>query len=275
VSTRERWQRHLRVHPVRPTRHLLGGVVTTWTAVFQNAGRGTKRQAEQAWAHIGHASADVDFAVVVEVDEGDKGYSDHTLAANAMRHMHAAPNLTNSREMLWVADPKLIVGGGVRRGGRSVRHWSPPRPVHYTDLRKQRGRALRVIYAHPAAGAGRQGRNRPTWARPLLQTSWDASIHAIAELIQAGHAKGYDVALLTDANSRILEPVLAREIPGIHCTRLFVDMPDYGLCWPAKDATVSRVKAQTFANPIEPKLHQGHHVRWRVSGKSNANAASK
>lgn len=242
--------------------------MTTWTAVFQNAGRGTAHQAEQAWANIAHASAHADFAVVVEVDEGDKGYSDHKLAAKAMSHMHAAPNLADSHEMLWVRDPKLIVGGGIRRGGRSVRHWSPARPARYTDLRKQHGRTLRVIYAHPAAGAGKQGRNRPAWARPLLQTSWDSTIAAIVDLIRDGHDKGYDVALLTDANSRILEPVLARELKPLRSARLFVDMPDYGLFWPAKGAEVSRIKADTFANPIEPKLHQGHHVRWRVSAKS-------
>lgn len=109
----------------------------------------------------------------------------------------------------------------------AVRHWSPRRSVLVVNLQDE---PESLVGCHPAAGANGQG-DRPKWAIPLLQVSWDNTIEQMNRVKKRLHSHGRNVTTLIDANAGITKvyPLLPGEQVVWH------DATDWGRVWPAAE----------------------------------------
>lgn len=147
--------------------------------------------------------------VLVEINEGD----DNNELAIA-RHVFAGwqffctetrevaaitPDFEDARAHVhWVADS-------------AVEKWSPRRSINALHL----GDDLpSVLFGHYAAGAHGQG-DRPDWAKPLLNTSWDNTRAKHAVVQQNLHSRRRDLVWLADVNAYQL-PRLRGEQTIVH-----------------------------------------------------------
>lgn len=107
----------------------------------------------------------------------------------------------------------------------AVRQWSPRRSVLVVHLADE---SESLIGCHPAAGANGQG-DRPKWARPLLQTSWDSTVLKLNQIKKRLHSVGRNQTSMLDANaySARVYPLLPGE------KTVFQDDTDWGRAWPA------------------------------------------
>lgn len=107
----------------------------------------------------------------------------------------------------------------------SVRRWSPRRSVLVVNLKDE---PHSLIGCHPPAGANGQG-DRPKWAVPLLQSSWNGTILRMNQVKKRLHQRGRHVTTLIDANaySTKVYPLLPGEQVVWH------DDTDWGRVWPA------------------------------------------
>lgn len=79
----------------------------------------------------------------------------------------------------------------------AVEHWSPQRSINLLHLGDD---DPTVLFGHYAAGAHGQG-DRPDWAKPLLDTSWDNTRARHVQVQQRLHLRGHDVVWLADVNN--------------------------------------------------------------------------
>lgn len=107
----------------------------------------------------------------------------------------------------------------------AVRQWSPRRSILVVNLADE---PESLIGVHPAAGANGQG-DRPRWAIPLLQTSWDLTIDKRNKIKRRLHARGRNVTEMADLNAYDLKTVPL--MPGEHV--VWHDQTDWGRVWPA------------------------------------------
>lgn len=132
----------------------------------------------------------------------------------------------------------------------SVRLWSPRRSILIVDLADE---SESIFAAHPAAGANGQG-ERPKWARPLLQTSWDLTMKRLALEKKRRHQMGRHCTTQIDANaySTKVYPLM----PGEKV--VWQDDTDWGRVWPA--AGCRAVFQDKGRIDFHLDSHDGHHM---------------
>lgn len=132
----------------------------------------------------------------------------------------------------------------------SVRLWSPRRSVLVVKLADE-DEAL--IGCHPAAGANGQG-DRPKWARPLLQTSWDLTMAKKAQVKTHLHRRGINITDIEDANA--YSKKIYKLLPGEQT--VFQDDTDWGRVWPAEGHRA----AFQYHGRIDLHIdsHDGHYI---------------
>lgn len=221
--------------------------------IFANLGRGTRNEAKRSWASLAEASNehDVDVTAVVEVDEGDSGYSDRKFAARFFKGWRK--RLLKHRTVILVNPKRRTTNTALTPAGRAVKHWSPGRYVAESRILAKIGPAITVIVVHYAAGF-RNGA-RPSWARPLLRLSWLKTLRTHRKRIRNARVRGDHVVTLFDGNDRKFD------VESLHrdADLLFSDGVDRGAAIPARGYRVKRHKDQPVHTYIE-RHHQGHLV---------------
>lgn len=135
----------------------------------------------------------------------------------------------------------------------SVRLWSPRRSVLVVNLADE---PEALIGCHPPAGANGQG-DRPKWARPLLQTSWDQTVDKLARVKRGLHARGKNVTTMIDANA--YSKKVYKLLPGERI--VWQDDTDWGRVWPGPAFR----PAFEYRGTIDLKIdsHDGHKMKGR------------
>lgn len=223
--------------------------------VYSNLGRGVKSTVSRSWASLAATSQrdDVDAVVVVEVDEGDKGYSDHAFIRQyfkgwRQRFMHQmVVILVNAKH-----ETTRAKVSGVENS--SVKHWSPSRYVCELTIPAETGPDVCVIGVHYAAGY--LNGTRPSWARPLLRASWLNTRRVHRARVRAAVKRGEHVVTLMDCNDHHFDPKY------LHPSAVALFGPggsDWGIAVPAPGYRLASNHDLRVATYVE-KFHQGHEI---------------
>jgi hypothetical protein len=222
--------------------------------LYANLGRGNAKNVERSWQSLAEAAnaEDVDATVVVEVDEGDKGYSDHGFirkyfkgwTQRFMRLMVVV--IVNAKHK--VADSKVTASGD------GVKHWSPNRYVVETRILSDKGPATTIIGVHYVAGY--KNGTRPAWAVPLLAASWLLTRRKHRNRVRAAQRRGDHVVTLMDCNDHKFD------VSYLHPNAVVLFGPggsDWGVAVPAPGYAVKHHDDNRVATYVE-RFHQGHLV---------------
>jgi hypothetical protein len=223
--------------------------------IYANLGRGNAANVERSWESLADAAndADVDAAVVVEVDEGDKGYSDHGFA----RRFFKGWRLRFMRRMvvILVNAKHKVAGATVTDAPNSaVKRWSPFRYVVELVIPTKRGPDVCVIGVHYAAGY--KNGTRPSWARPLLAASWLATRAVHRARVRAANKRGQHSVTLMDCNDHSFD------VKFLHPDAVTLFGPggsDWGVAVPAPGYHVAWDSDSPVRTYVE-RFHQGHKI---------------
>lgn len=224
-----------------------------FTVLFANLGRGTAANVKRSWVDLANHAADCDAVCPVEVDEGDKGYSDHELMRMAFGTPEWKPTPADWAK---IHEPILVRKGvHVKRSrriwaGRSVKHQSPARGLSVDVIDGYAHPDIDLVSTHFAAGY--LNGTRPPAIKRLLGLSWNATRAALVLRAHYAHLRGRHFVAVMDTNDRGFKRLHRGEV------RLFASGPDLGVCVPARGwrVTFTHTEVATF---IE-KIHQGHKV---------------
>ena len=148
-------------------------------------------------------------AILVEINEGD---DNNELAI--VRHVFAGFRFfcTDAREIAAVSPDFEDAAAAVHWVPDSaVERWSPQRSINLLRLGDDEPS---VLFGHYAAGAHGQG-DRPDWAKPLLNTSWDNTREKHVMLQERIHSRRRDLVWIADVNAYQL-PRLRGEQTVVH-----------------------------------------------------------
>lgn len=222
--------------------------------LYSNLGRGNAKNVEQSWASLASAAArnDVDATVVVEVDEGDKGYSDHGFIRKYFKGWKQ--RFMKRMVVILVAAEHTVADSKVTASGSGVKHWSPDRYVVETRILSESGPATTVIGVHYVAGY--KNGTRPSWARPLLAASWLLTRRKHRNRVRAAQRRGDHSVTLMDCNDHHFD------VAYLHPEAVTLFGPggsDWGVAVPAPGYAVKHHDDDRVATYVE-KFHQGHLV---------------
>lgn len=223
--------------------------------IYANLGRGKKAAVEKSWASLAKAatSDEVDGAVFVEVDEGDKGYSDH---AFVKRFFGKAFRLKFMRRMVTVLinDKNTARNAVFTSAGNGVKRWSPSRYVCEVRIPSEDGPATTLIGVHYAAGY--KNGTRPSWAKPLLKTSWVGTQRGHRKRVRAAMKRGDHSVTLMDCNDHHFDE---KYLSPDAVTLFGPGGSDWGIAVPAPGYRVKGHSDKHVTTYVE-KFHQGHEV---------------
>lgn len=224
--------------------------------LYANLGRGTKGNVTRSWQSLADTANhdDLDAAVIVEVDEGDHGYSDHAIAARMFKGWRRR---FWRRMVVVLVNPKhKPTDAKVSRANDSaVKRWSPSRYV--VELVLPSGDDTPdtlLIGVHYAAGY--KNGQRPSWARPLLATSWLATRQVHRRRVRRAHRRGMHSVTLMDCNDHAYDATYLHPSAEVLFGR---GGSDWGVAVPAAGWEVKRKSDRPVATYVE-RFHQGHEV---------------
>lgn len=222
--------------------------------IYANLGRGHAADVQHSWASLAAASqdADVDAVVVVEVDEGDKGYSDHEF----IRRYFQGWRLRFMKRMvvILVNAKHKTEDSKVTNAGIGVKRWSPQRYVVETRIPSESGPATTVIGVHYAAGY--KNGTRPSWARPLLKASWLGTRAGHRARVRAAAKRGDHSVTLMDCNDHNFD---TKYLHPDAVTLFGPGGSDWGIAVPATGYRV-KTRKDTRVQTFVERFHQGHKV---------------
>lgn len=229
--------------------------------LYANLGRGNAKNVERSWASLAEAadSQDVDATVVVEVDEGDKGYSDHGFIRKYFKGWRL--RFMQRMVVILVNAKHKVTDGRVTASGDGVKHWSPNRYVVEIRIPSEDGSgpATTVIGVHYVAGY--KNGTRPAWARPLLAASWLLTRRKHRNRVRAAQRRGDHSVTLMDCNDHKFD------VSYLHAAAVTLFGPggsDWGVAVPAPGYAVKHFEDDRVATFVE-KFHQGHLVTLTFS----------
>lgn len=222
--------------------------------LYANMGRGKPATVTRSWQALADRAEtrDVDFAVFVEVDEGDQGYSDHAI----IRRMFTGWRLRFMRLMVVIlVNPRHeVTDAESTKSGDGVRRWSPVRYVNELRIPATDGPATTVIGVHYAAGY--KNGQRPAWAVPLLGASWNLTRLVHKRRVHAAIRRGDHVITLADTNDHNFDASY------LHPSAVVLFGPggsDWGVAVPARGWQVVSHRDRRVETFVE-RFHQGHET---------------
>lgn len=188
--------------------------------------------------------------ILAEINEGDDNNEYH-----AIRQTFKGWRLyfRGTREPILLSPDNPRAKGTVFWvNGTAVPNWSPRRSINVLRLSDE---SEAIVTCHPAAGANGQG-DRPDWARPLLNRSFDLTLSRRNIIKTRLNNNGWNVTELSDLNSyRFRRDRINRE------RLIWRDSTDYGIAMPTRGFSARFKHVETIDFNIDS--HDGHIMRGR------------